>query len=75
MVKMTLLPLNKGEYYEEVVKKKTIYLHHTAGGNRPDWTVAGWNADKTKKGEQLRVATAFVIGGISTTDKDAKWDG
>lgn len=75
MVKMTLVPLNKGEYYEEVVKKKTIYIHHTAGGNRPDWTIAGWNGDRSKKGERLRVATAYVLGGISTTDNDVKWDG
>lgn len=75
MPQIKLIPLNKGEFYEEAPKKKTIYIHHTAGGNRPDWTIAGWNADKTKKGDQLRVATAFVIGGISTTDKDAKWDG
>ena len=69
------IPLNKGEYYEEVVTKKTIYIHHTAGGHRPDWTIAGWNADKSSSGGKLQVATAFVLGGLSTTDKDASWDG
>lgn len=74
-MKIKSVPLAKGEYYEEVVKKQAIYLHHTAGGHRPDWTIAGWNADKNSKGARLRVATAFVVGGISTYNKDAKWDG
>ena len=69
------IPLAKGEYYDETIKKDTIYIHHTAGGHRPDYTIAGWNADKTKNGQQLKVATAFVIGGLSITDKDASWDG
>lgn len=69
------IPLVKGEYYAEVVKKDTIYIHHTAGGHRPDWTIAGWNSDKSKNGQQLKVATAYVIGGLSTSDKDASWDG
>ena len=69
------IPLVKGEYYDETIKKDTIYIHHTAGGHRPDYTIAGWNADKTKNGQQLKVATAYVMGGLSTTDKDAAWDG
>ena len=69
------VPLVKGEYYEETVKKDTIIIHHTAGGHRPDWTIAGWNVDRTKTGQQLKVATAYVMGGLSTTDKDATWDG
>ncbi|MFL5764187.1 MAG: N-acetylmuramoyl-L-alanine amidase [Bacteroidia bacterium] len=69
------IPLVKGEYYDEVIRKDTIYIHHTAGSHHPDYTIAGWNADKTKNGQQLKVATAYVIGGLSTTDKDASWDG
>jgi hypothetical protein len=69
------IPLAKGEYYEEAVKKDTIWLHHTAGGHRPDWTISGWNADKAKNGGKLPVATAYVIGGLSTDGKDASWDG
>ncbi|HEX8517223.1 MAG TPA: N-acetylmuramoyl-L-alanine amidase, partial [Bacteroidia bacterium] len=69
------VPVIKGEYYEEIVPKKTIYIHHTAGGHRPDWTIHGWNADKSASGGKNPVATAFVIGGLSTTDQDASWDG
>jgi N-acetyl-anhydromuramyl-L-alanine amidase AmpD len=76
---MTLIvksvPLVKGEYYDEIIKKDTIYIHHTAGSHRPDYTIAGWNSDKTKNGQQLKVATAYVIGGLSTTGNDAAWDG
>jgi hypothetical protein len=75
MIKIKSVPLAKGEYFEEAVTKKTIYIHHTAGGHRPDWTIAGWNSDKSKSGGKLQVATAFVIGGLSTTDKDVSWDG
>jgi len=69
------VPLVKGEYYDETVKKDTIYIHHTAGSHRPDYVIAGWNADKTKNGQQLKVATAYLIGGSSTSAKDAAWDG
>lgn len=69
------IPLNKGEFFDKETKKDTIYIHHTAGSHRPDWVVAGWNADKSKSGGQVAVATAYVMGGISTTDGDATWDG
>ena len=69
------ISLNKGEYYEESVKKDTIWIHHTAGGHRPDWTIAGWNADRAISGERLRVATAYVIGGKSTSNNDNNLDG
>lgn len=67
--------LPKGEYYAEVVEKDTIYLHHTAGSHRPDWTIDGWQFDKNKAGGQLPVATAYVVGGISTTDGNKNYDG
>lgn len=69
------IPLAKGEYYEEIVKKDTVFIHHTAGGHRPDWGVANWNGDKNKMGKQLPVATSYLIGGISTADMNAEWDG
>lgn len=64
--------LEKGEYVEEKTTKKTIYLHHTAGSHRADWTIDGWNKDRTATKTRLRVATAFVIGGLDRkgTDKD-----
>ena len=65
--------LEKGEYVEEKTSKNTIYLHHTAGSHRADWTIEGWNKDRTSTNSRLRVATAFVIGGPDRmgTDKDA----
>ena len=68
--------LEKDEYYNEIFEKDTIYIHHTAGSHRPDWTVASWEHDKNKQGLTLKVATAYVIGGISTRDsKDVAWNG
>lgn len=67
--------LNQGEYYTDVCPKNTIYLHHTAGGHNPVYAMDGWNHDKTKAGGQLKVATAYLIGGISTYDKDISFDG
>lgn len=72
--------LEKGEYYAEIAEKTEIYLHHTAGSHRPDWVIAAWDtddtADKTGKKSPRSVATAYVIGGISTRDpKDNAFDG
>jgi len=68
--------LSAGEYYTDVVKKDTIYLHHTAGSHRADWTIDGWQHDKNKAGGQLAVATAYVIGGASTNNiNDTSFDG
>ena len=64
-----------GEYYADIRKKDTVYLHHTAGGHRPDWTIDGWKHDRNKTGGKLAVATAYVIGGISTTNGDTTYDG
>lgn len=68
--------LEDDEYYHEVFEKDTIFIHHTAGSHRPDSTVVCWEHDKNKDGLSLKVATAYVIGGVSTRDpKDNSWDG
>ncbi|MEM8529145.1 MAG: peptidoglycan-binding domain-containing protein [Bacteroidota bacterium] len=54
-------PLNKDEYFPVYQPKDTIYLHHTAGRGRPDFTIGWWEKDN-QPGKLLRVATAFVIG-------------
>lgn len=72
-IKKYFLPEN--EYYPIQTKKKTIVLHHTEGGHRPDWVIQGWDKDKTKGGKILKVATQYVIGGKSTRDGNRDWDG
>ena len=77
--------LSDEEYYKEETSKNTIWLHHTAGGSRPDWTIGGWEKDfqKDEAGnvvldghgnpEPLRVGTQFVIGRKSSTTDDKFW--
>ena len=48
--------LSNDQFFQDVHKKKQIYLHHTAGGGNPI-AVAKYFHQK-----QERVATAFVIG-------------
>lgn len=79
--------LNDDEYIKEEVKKETIYLHHTAGGSRPDWSIGGWESDFQKddagnpildengKPKPVKVATSYMIGRKSSTTGDDTWDG
>jgi hypothetical protein len=69
-VDITNYPLKDEEYYKEIVTKDTIYLHHTAGGARPDYVIDGWERDKTRGGNPLKVGTAFLIGRKTTGTKD-----
>ena len=66
--------LSPKEYMSEVHPKKTIYLHHTAGGPRPDYTIDWWKKDGKSNGTPRRVGTAFVIGRRSQKTGD-KFDG
>ncbi|MEM6631246.1 MAG: peptidoglycan-binding protein [Bacteroidota bacterium] len=53
------------DFIAEYFPKNCLYLHHTAGGARPDWTIAWWrndNKDKDGNFRRRRVGTAFVIG-------------
>ncbi len=79
--------LKDDEYIKEEVRKETIWMHHTAGGSRPDWTIGGWEKDfmKDKKGDPildnkgnmvpLKVGTQYVIGRKSSSTGDSLWDG
>jgi hypothetical protein len=73
--------LGDGEYYKEEFEKNTIYLHHTAGSHRPDYVINGWESDDTVdkvtgKKTPYPIATAYVIGGLSTkTPSDNSYDG
>ena len=53
-------PLKPNQYIREVVSKKTIYIHHTAGNANPYGVLRWWNETPD------RVGTAFVIGGAPT---------
>lgn len=75
------------EYVKEETKKDTIWLHHTAGGSRPDWSINGWEKDylKDKSGRPildtsgnirpLRVGTSYIVGRSSSTTDENLWDG
>lgn len=79
--------LTDEEYNKVDVRKETIYLHHTGGGSRPDWTIRSWEKDylKDKKGNPvldkkgnlipLKVGTQYVIGRKSSSTGDTLWDG
>jgi N-acetyl-anhydromuramyl-L-alanine amidase AmpD len=56
------------QYAKEVTDKKTIYIHHTAGNQRADLVIDGWNSN------EVRVGTAYVIGGpdARVADMDGK---
>ena len=65
--------LQKDEWMDDIELKDTIFLHHTAGGYRPDYTIDWWERDN-QPGQLNRVATAFVIGGMGL-DGNASYDG
>jgi hypothetical protein len=67
--------LDISEYFQSKTTKDTIYLHHTAGSHRPDWTIDSWNRDRTDTGNKVKAATSYVIGGISTRDLNNEFDG
>jgi hypothetical protein len=67
--------LPEDEYFKNETKKTILVLHHTAGGHRPDWTISGWDKDKTSKNESIRIATSYVIGGKSLRDGNQDFDG
>jgi hypothetical protein len=62
--------LSDDEYVKRETQKTTIWLHHSGGGSRPDWTINGW---ETNNG--LKVGTHFVIGRKSSTGDIQVWDG
>ena len=79
--------LKEEEFIKKQTKKNTIWLHHTAGGSRPDWTIGGWEKDYVKDSngnpvlgpngdpKPLRVGTHYVIGRKSSSTNEVLWDG
>ena len=62
--------LPKDEYVKGPIQNEYIFLHHTAGSNNPYRTIDHWSRDK-----RGRVATEFVLGGISHRNGDDEFDG
>lgn len=69
----TTFTLNDDEWINQYTEKDTIFLHHTAGFHRPDFTIGWWDRDN-KPGKLNRVATSFVIG-RRALDGTSKYDG
>jgi hypothetical protein len=79
--------ISDDDYVKEETKKDTIFLHHTGGGSRPDWSINGWEKDyiKDRNGnpildinglvQPLKVGTSYVIGRKSSTSDENVWDG
>ena len=59
----------KEQYVNQITEKKYLFLHHTAGSHNPYNTIDIWSRD-----DRGRIATEFVIGGVSLTG-DTKYDG
>lgn len=53
--------LQPDEYAHALVRKKQVFLHHTAGGASAINTIDGWENDATSNGRSYRVATAYVV--------------
>ena len=73
--KNDLLPAH--DFIATYIPKNCIYLHHTAGGARPDFTISWWkndNKDSDGNFKRRRVGTAFVVG-REELDGDSMFDG
>lgn len=69
-VQITKKLLNPNEYYKGPTKKKTVFLHFTAGGCNPYNVISDWENDNRGK-----VSTHFVIGGSNAITGDNDYDG
>jgi hypothetical protein len=62
--------LSDDEYVKKETQKNTIWLHHSGGNSRPDWTINGW-----EKNNGLKVGSHFIIGRKSSSSDVELWDG
>jgi N-acetyl-anhydromuramyl-L-alanine amidase AmpD len=79
--------LSSDLYYQEDVKKETIWLHNTGGGSRPDWSINGWEKefekdlsgdpilDQIGRVKPLKVGVSYIIGRKSSSIDEKIWDG
>jgi N-acetyl-anhydromuramyl-L-alanine amidase AmpD len=62
--------LSKGQYIDQKTKKRTIFLHFTAGWDNPFNVIADWERDKRGP-----IGTHFIIGGENAQTLTGKYDG
>lgn len=62
--------LNSDEYFNTNLKKRSIFLHHTAGWDNPYRVINDWEKDK-----RGRVGTAYVIGGQNPNTLSTQYNG
>lgn len=62
--------LNPNEYLKTTERKRSIFLHHTAGWNNPYQVVSAWENDTRGP-----IGTAYVIGGINPVTNDEQYNG
>ncbi len=79
--------LTDDQFMKRQTKKNTIFLHHTFGGSRPDWSIGGWSSEFEKdsngniillpngKPKLKKVGANYVIGRSSSSSSDTIWDG
>lgn len=63
------------EFFGTETPKDSIYLHHSDGAYRPDWTIYSWDRQDGIKGTKVRTAKSYVIGGLSSKGTDDQYDG
>ncbi|NIP30422.1 MAG: hypothetical protein GTN59_07630 [Candidatus Dadabacteria bacterium] len=71
-IRINRVYLDDDEYVKDYGKRepKWFFIHHTAGGHNPIRTIGNWNTDT-----RGRVATQYLIGGVSTKNGDADHNG
>jgi ABC-type glycerol-3-phosphate transport system permease component len=72
---MNIEYLQTEEFFATQTPKDSIYLHHSDGSYRPDWTIKSWDRQDTTKGSKVRSAKSYVIGGLSSKGTSDYYDG
>ena len=72
---MNIKYLQTDEFFATQTPKDSIYLHHSNGAYRPDWTIKSWDRQETTGGSKVRSAKSYVIGGLSSRGTSDLYDG
>ena len=72
---MEIKCLKTGEFFNTETPKDSIYLHHSDGAYRPDWTISSWDRQDNVKGTKVRSAKSYVIGSLSSKGTSDQYDG